>query len=197
MEVPRPGVESELQLPATATATPDLSHICDQHCSSWQCRILINPQSGARDWTYILMDTSCIRYHWATMGTPDQCFLKFSWGIALSDLLWKSLKLEEEAEDRTAFPEGTPRPRIHYPGQSKIHIQGHLALWWERWTWRFCLQARAKVPCGRVQHLSALGLVLEVSSLLDWKVVEHKEACAILHSPQRGKNVMFSSFINS
>ena len=30
MEVPRPGVESELQLPAsaTATATPDLSHIC-------------------------------------------------------------------------------------------------------------------------------------------------------------------------
>ena len=33
MEVPRLGVESELQLPAstTATATPDLSRICDLH----------------------------------------------------------------------------------------------------------------------------------------------------------------------
>ena len=36
MEVPRPGVELELQLPAytAATATPDLSHVCDLHCSS-------------------------------------------------------------------------------------------------------------------------------------------------------------------
>ena len=36
MEVPRPGVELELQLPAytTATAVPDLSHVCDLHHSS-------------------------------------------------------------------------------------------------------------------------------------------------------------------
>ena len=36
MEVPGPGVESELQLPActTATATRDLTHICDLHHSS-------------------------------------------------------------------------------------------------------------------------------------------------------------------
>ena len=36
MEVPRLGVESELQLPAyaTATAMPDLSYICDLHHSS-------------------------------------------------------------------------------------------------------------------------------------------------------------------
>ena len=42
MEVPRLGVESELQLPAysTATAGPDLSHICDLHHSSWQPWIL-------------------------------------------------------------------------------------------------------------------------------------------------------------
>ena len=39
MEVPRLGVESELQLPAytTATATPDPSHVCDLHNSSRQC----------------------------------------------------------------------------------------------------------------------------------------------------------------
>ena len=49
MEVPRLGVESQLQLPAstTATAVPDLSHICDLHHSSWQCWIL-NPLSKAR-----------------------------------------------------------------------------------------------------------------------------------------------------
>ena len=37
MEVPRPGVELELQLRA---ATPDLSHIYGLHCSLWQCQIL-------------------------------------------------------------------------------------------------------------------------------------------------------------
>ena len=44
MEVPRLGVESELQLPAyaRATATPDLSHVCIQHHSSWQ-RWILNP----------------------------------------------------------------------------------------------------------------------------------------------------------
>ena len=63
MEVPRLGVESELQLPAytTATATLDQSCICDLHHSSWQRRIF-NPQSEARDQTHVLMDTSCVRY---------------------------------------------------------------------------------------------------------------------------------------
>ena len=42
MEVPRLRVESELQLLAypTATATQDLSHICDLHHSLQQCQIL-------------------------------------------------------------------------------------------------------------------------------------------------------------
>ena len=50
MEVPRLGVESELQLPAypRATATRDPSHVCSLHHSSWQRRIL-NPLSEARD----------------------------------------------------------------------------------------------------------------------------------------------------
>ena len=39
MEVRRLGVESGLRLPAypTAPATPDMSHICDLHHTSWQC----------------------------------------------------------------------------------------------------------------------------------------------------------------
>ena len=50
IEVPRLGVESELQLPAyaTATATKDPSRVCDLHHSSWRGWIL-NPLSKARD----------------------------------------------------------------------------------------------------------------------------------------------------
>ena len=51
------GVELELQLPActTATATPDLSGVCNLHHSSWQCWIP-DPLNEARDLTHILMD---------------------------------------------------------------------------------------------------------------------------------------------
>ena len=59
MEIPRPGVELELQLPATATATamPDLSRVCDLHCSSQQSWIP-SPLSEARNRTGVLMDIS-------------------------------------------------------------------------------------------------------------------------------------------
>jgi len=58
MEVPRLGVNSELQLPTytTATSTQDPSRICDLHHSSWQHQIF-NPLSEAKDQTRILMDT--------------------------------------------------------------------------------------------------------------------------------------------
>jgi len=70
MEVPRLGGESELQLPAytTATATQDLSHICDLHHSSWQCQIP-NPLNEARDQTCILMNTSQIHFCCSAMVT--------------------------------------------------------------------------------------------------------------------------------
>ena len=52
------GVESELQLLAyaTATATPDLSGICDLHPSLWQ-RWILNPLNEARDLNHILRET--------------------------------------------------------------------------------------------------------------------------------------------
>ena len=64
MEIPRLGVGLELQLPAytTATATPDLNHICDLCCSLQQHHIL-NPLNKARDQTRILMDIMSV-------GTP-------------------------------------------------------------------------------------------------------------------------------
>ena len=77
MEVPRLGVESELQLLgyATAIATEDPSRICNLHHSSRQHQIL-NLLSGARDWTHILMDTSQVGYHWAIRGTPLKSVFK-------------------------------------------------------------------------------------------------------------------------
>ena len=73
------GVESELQLPAyaTATATPDLSHVYDLHHSSWQHRIL-NRLSKARDQTLNFMVPSWIHFHCATTGTPFEPILKLS-----------------------------------------------------------------------------------------------------------------------
>ena len=71
MEVLRPGVELELKLQAytSATATPDPSQVCDLHHSSQQCQIL-NPQSEARDWTCVLMDTSWTHFCCAMTGSP-------------------------------------------------------------------------------------------------------------------------------
>ena len=59
MEIPRLGVQLELQLQAysAATATQDLSHVCDLHHSLWQCQIL-NPLSEARDQICNLMGIS-------------------------------------------------------------------------------------------------------------------------------------------
>ena len=77
MEIPRLGVQLELQLQAYATATvisSDLSRSCNLHHRTWQCQTL-NPLSGARDRTHVLMDTSWVCYCWATMGTPRNHFL--------------------------------------------------------------------------------------------------------------------------
>ena len=71
IEVPKLGVESQLQLLAytLATATPDPSHVWDLNRSSQQHWIL-NPLSEWRNRTCIFMDANQIRFHWATTGTP-------------------------------------------------------------------------------------------------------------------------------
>ena len=67
IEIPRLGVQSELQLPAyaRATATQDPSRVCDLHHSSQQHRIL-NPLGKARDRTCVPMDSSQIHFRCAT-----------------------------------------------------------------------------------------------------------------------------------
>ena len=76
MEVSGLGVNLELPAYTTATATPDPSHVCNLHHSSWQLGIL-NLLSKARDWTLVLLDTSRICYCWATTGTPAASY--FTW----------------------------------------------------------------------------------------------------------------------
>ena len=70
MEVPRLGVQSELEPPAytRATATWDLSWVCDLHHSS-RPRWILNPLSKAKDQIRNLMVPSQIRFWCATMGT--------------------------------------------------------------------------------------------------------------------------------
>ena len=72
MEVPRLGVKLERQLLAytTATAMRDPSSVCDLNHSSLQRQIL-NQLSEARDRSCILIDTSQIRFCYATTGTPE------------------------------------------------------------------------------------------------------------------------------
>ena len=64
MEFPRLEVESELLLPAyaTATATPDPNEVCHLHHSSQQLVILYSLSEG-RDQTHVLMDPSRVRFH--------------------------------------------------------------------------------------------------------------------------------------
>ena len=87
IEIPRLGVKWELQLLAyaTATAMPDLSRICDLHHSHYNARSshicklqhssqqqqILKPLSEAGNQTHILIVISQVRYHWATMWTPQ------------------------------------------------------------------------------------------------------------------------------
>ena len=75
MKVPRLGVQLELQLLAyiTATATRDLSQVCNLHHSSRQHQIL-NSLIEVRDQTRKLMVPSRIHFCCATMGTPILSF---------------------------------------------------------------------------------------------------------------------------
>ena len=69
----RDWIRARLRAYATTTAMWDPSHLCNLHHSSQQCWIP-DPLSKARDWTHILMGTSWIHFHWATVGTSPTDF---------------------------------------------------------------------------------------------------------------------------
>ena len=77
MEIPRLGIEWDLQLLAyaTATAMPDLSCAYDLYhscvCLQPTQRRILNPLIEARDRTCNLMVPNQIHFRCAAMGTPD------------------------------------------------------------------------------------------------------------------------------
>ena len=77
MAVPRLGVQSELQLLAyaVAIATLDPSHVCDLHHAHSKGKGILNPLSGVRDQTCILMDPSCVPFLLSyNRNSPYLCF---------------------------------------------------------------------------------------------------------------------------
>ena len=95
IEIPRLGVELQLQLLAYAlvTALPDPSRIHNLHHSSWQCQIL-NPLSKGSDWTHILRDISWSLSYWATTGALALLILATTLGQALLSfpLYWGGIR---------------------------------------------------------------------------------------------------------
>ena len=77
-EVPRLGLDLELQLQAHTTATEmqDPSPVCDLHHSS-QRRQILNLLSEDRDQTHNFMVTGWICFCPATMGTPSYFFFHY------------------------------------------------------------------------------------------------------------------------
>ena len=128
MEVPRPGVELELQLKAyiTATATQDLSRICNLHHSSQLCWIL-NPLSKARDRSCIFMDTSCIRFCCATTGTPKITIFLLHILISLDKNIYVNVviltTLENSVLDNSQFKINKGRDCLWYLEDRQVNSQ--------------------------------------------------------------------------
>ena len=87
MEVPKLGVQSELQLLAytTATATSDMSRVCHPHHSSQQHQIL-SPLSKARNRTHNLIVPSQILFCCAKTRTSKSFFFPLLW---LPHSIWR------------------------------------------------------------------------------------------------------------
>ena len=80
MEVPRLGVESELQLPAYATATAMVgSELHLQPIPQLKATLIPNPLSEARDRICIFMDSSRICFCCTTKRFPG--FYSSSWSL--------------------------------------------------------------------------------------------------------------------
>ena len=85
-----------------ATATPDLSHVCNLHHSSWQCWVL-NPLSKAGDRTLNLMVPSWIRFRCATTGTPTLNF-KGYFSCEIYVIFWDQFPKTKTQKNTEVFP---------------------------------------------------------------------------------------------
>ena len=92
MEVPKLGVESELQLLATATAMQDPSHVCNLYHSSQQHQIP-NPLSWAGYQVHILLDGSSGSLLLTHNGNPNSVLVKLALAIVNPSYFHRNLKV--------------------------------------------------------------------------------------------------------
>ena len=99
VEVPRLGVQLDLQLQATTTATamPDLSCICNL-CHSLRQHQILNTSSEARDWTCVLTDTILVRNLLIDNGNSKNIDLKCSYNKKKNGRRRKRKKKKTEGE---------------------------------------------------------------------------------------------------
>ena len=143
MEVPRLGVSSELQLLAyaTATATRDLSCICDLHPSSWQRQILNPLRPGIEpttSWFLVGFISAAPRGEhrkWGIFkGDCDRMWLQLvthrNWkhpppktepSLTPQLVLWSTLPEAGEREEQRNFP--TKRRKGRCPDKSRAAPQ--------------------------------------------------------------------------
>ena len=95
---------------SNSTSEPHLQpayHSSQQH---W----ILNPLSQARDQTCILMHTSWVHYHWATMGIPFSVFFVLFCFLAVvcSSLMWDlSSQTRDWTQTTVKLPDLTTRPQ--------------------------------------------------------------------------------------
>ena len=131
MEVPWLGVESELQLPAyaTATATPDPSRVCDLH-HSWQQHQILNPGIDPETSWFLVGFISAVP--WEELRVfPLKCY------ILLFPFLSTTLKIIKSLSPPSRAPIIKPDvgPILH------LHLRGQ------------CLLGSMRLNCLEANHL--------------------------------------------
>ena len=157
--------KSELQLLANATATamPDLNHVCDLHHSSRQHWIR-NPWSKAKDQTRILRDTCPIHFHHTPLGTPCLFFSTLSPHPA-AFISAGTERLGTWACLCSRSHQGQP------PGPSQS--QPPLNPWWKRWNKTRSPQSSSFTPCWLPLISEMFLILLNAACPSDWPPRTH------------------------
>ena len=168
MEIPRLGVELELQLPAYTTAGQDPSHICKLHHSSLQCWIL-NPLSEARDQTYdvmVLRLVSTAPWQESPMGHPKSTSRL---GLRRQNIqIIRAVTYLMASSCRNSMPKYIIKPKKNIStNSSAIRNFNSIDIYWASFTPRYCAK-RHKDYEGRLiipSELKALNF-----ARINWKV---------------------------
>jgi len=142
-----------------ATATPDLSHVCDLHHSSRQHQTL-NPLSKARGGTCNLMVPSQICFHCTTTGTPLILYYIFECDLKHSQYKKEMVDVPTVAQQKRIWLV-SKRMRVWSLGSlSGLGIQHCRELWCRSQTWLGSCVAMAVAQASSCSSDSTPGVEL-------------------------------------